>query len=100
MCFCTTETALSVTYLPVQRPARTRTAVEASNHGGTGQLHNLKDDPAELNDLYGSPELAEVQRSLLEDLLTWSLRVQDPLPLPRSRYILKRHPRNYWTDAT
>ena len=70
------------------------------NMEGQGQLYNLKDDPAELNDLYGSPELAEVQRSLLEDLLTWSLRVQDPLPLPRSRYVMKRHPRNYWTDAT
>jgi hypothetical protein len=67
---------------------------------GQGQLYNLKDDPVELNDLYGSPDLAEVQRSLLEDLLTWSLRVQDPLPLPRSRYVLKKHPRNYWTDAT
>ena len=31
------------------------------------------------------------------DLLTWILRVQDPLPLPRRRYVVKTDPRNYWT---
>lgn len=67
---------------------------------GRGQLYNLNDDPAELHNLYGSPRLAEVQQALLEDLVTWVLRVQDPLPAPRSRYVMKRHPRNFWTDAS
>ena len=63
---------------------------------GRGQLHNLADDPAELDDLCGRPEVADVERELLADLLAWTLRAQDPLPLPRRRYIMKRDPRNWW----
>jgi hypothetical protein len=50
-----------------------------------------------VTNLYGKPECAEKQMELLEELLTWRLRVEDPLPLPRTRYVLKRDPRNYWT---
>ncbi|NOX97132.1 MAG: sulfatase-like hydrolase/transferase, partial [Nitrospirae bacterium] len=57
---------------------------------GKGELYNLKDDPVELNNLYGQPELIKTEKSLLEELLTWLLRVQDPLPLPRRRYIMKK----------
>ena len=32
---------------------------------------------------------------LLEELMTWELRVQDPLPVPRNRYHFKRNPFNY-----
>ena len=32
---------------------------------------------------------------LLEELMTWQLRVQDPLPVPRNRYHFKRNPYNY-----
>jgi len=64
---------------------------------GSGQLYDLKRDPAELRNLYRKPEAADKCRELLEDLLTWRLRVEDPLPLPRQRYVMKRDPRNYWT---
>lgn len=64
---------------------------------GRGQLYNLDEDPVELEDLYGRPEVVEVQMELLEELLAWSLRAQDPLPLPRRRYVMKTDPRNYWT---
>ena len=63
---------------------------------GRGQLHNLAEDPAEVNDLFGHPDCAAVQADLLADLLAWTLRMQDPLPLPVSKYIPKRDPRNYW----
>jgi arylsulfatase A-like enzyme len=63
---------------------------------GHGQLYNLADDPVELVNLYGRPEHADLQRELLADLLAWTLRAQDPLPLPRHRYIMKTDPRNYW----
>ena len=63
---------------------------------GRGQLHNLAEDPVELENLYGRPEVAEIQMEMLEELLAWALRVQDPLPLPVRRYAMKIDPRNYW----
>jgi len=64
---------------------------------GRGQLHNLARDPAELENLFGRPETAAIERELLADLLAWTLRAEDPLPLPRTRYVAKTDPRNYWT---
>jgi arylsulfatase A-like enzyme len=64
---------------------------------GRGQLYNLREDRAELRNLFGCPEVAVKQQELVQDLLTWMLRVQDPLPLPRRRYVLKRDERNYWS---
>lgn len=40
--------------------------------------------------------LCRVERELIGEMLKWRLRVQDSLPLPRRRYVLKRHPRGYW----
>ena len=64
---------------------------------GRGQLYHLASDPAELTDLYSRPEHAAVRQELLADLLAWTLRMQDPLPLPRRRYVPKTDPRNYWS---
>jgi hypothetical protein len=64
---------------------------------GAGQLYDLEADPVELNNLYGDPEFVEVERALLAELLAWTLRAQDPLPLPRRRYVMKTDPRNYWS---
>jgi arylsulfatase A-like enzyme len=63
---------------------------------GRGQLYNLVEDPVELNNLWNDPRYNAIQQELVQDLLTWVLRVHDPLPLPRRRYVLKRDPRNYW----
>ncbi len=60
-----------------------------------GRLYHLSEDPAELNDLYGQSQYQDKQMELLQDMLGWELRTQDPLPLPK-RYILKRDPRNYY----
>ena len=68
------------------------------NMEGKGELYNLKNDPVELNNVYDNPELIDIRQSLLEDLLTWVLRVQDPLPLPRKRYVFKKDRRNYRTS--
>lgn len=57
---------------------------------GRGQLYDLAKDPSELANLYDSPEHASKCRELLADLLAWRLRVEDPLPLPRARYVMKR----------
>jgi arylsulfatase A-like enzyme len=64
---------------------------------GHGRLFNLWNDPAEVHDLYDRPELSKKRTELLEDLLAWALRMQDPLPLPRKRYVMKKPPRGYWT---
>jgi hypothetical protein len=64
---------------------------------GRGQLYNLAEDPVELENLYGQPEYIGIQCELLADLLAWTLRAEDPLPLPRRRYVIKTDPRNYWS---
>lgn len=63
---------------------------------GEGQLYDLSRDPAELENLFGRKDLVEKQAELTAELLAWTLRVQDPLPLPRRRYVMKTDPRNYW----
>ncbi|HTV42777.1 MAG TPA: sulfatase-like hydrolase/transferase [Candidatus Sulfotelmatobacter sp.] len=71
------------------------------NARGVGELYHLASDPAELRNLFGLPEYARQQMELLQDMLTWELRTQDPLPLPDSpphKYIFKRDPRNYWVE--
>lgn len=62
---------------------------------GRGQLYNLADDPGELENLYGGEATAEIQQELTADLVAWMLRTQDPLPLPRRRYVMKSDERNY-----
>ncbi|MEY8685640.1 sulfatase-like hydrolase/transferase [Bacteroides sp. AN502(2024)] len=62
---------------------------------GRGELYNLKADPSEINNLYNKKKYASKQMELLEELMTWELRVQHPLPVPRNRYHFKRNPYNY-----
>jgi len=60
------------------------------------KLYNLVDDPAELHDLYKEEGYEGKKLELLQDMLGWELRTQDPLPLPHRRYVMRRDPRNYW----
>ena len=64
---------------------------------GSGQLYNLAEDPFEMNNLYDARYPSEIQSELLAEMLVWTLRLQDPLPLPRRRYKMKSDPRNYWS---
>jgi hypothetical protein len=63
---------------------------------GRGQLYNMKVDFLELNNVYDKPGYEEIQREMLAEMLTWTLRAQDPLPYPE-KYAMKTDPRNYWT---
>jgi arylsulfatase A-like enzyme len=65
---------------------------------GVGQLYDLSQDPRELTNLYDKPEWNAIQRELLELLLVWTLRVSDPLPYPKDKYVMKTDPRNYWAS--
>lgn len=62
---------------------------------GRGELYNLKKDPSEINNLYEDEECADKRSELLQEMMTWTLRLQDPLPVPRHRYTFKRTPYNY-----
>ena len=64
---------------------------------GCGQLYNLADDPAEIVSLFDSSESRDVRLGLVEELLTWTLRAQDPLPLPGGYNERKNHSGYYWT---
>ena len=63
---------------------------------GCGELYNLAVDPAEQHNRFGDPACAAIQTDLLEGLLAWALRAEDPLPAPRRRYVVKRDPRNWY----
>lgn len=67
------------------------------NMQGNGRMYHLPDDPGEVHDLYDDPAHKEKKVELLEELMAWELRTQDPLPLPRTRYIYRGDKRNYWT---
>lgn len=68
---------------------------------GNGQLYDLIKDQGEVHNLFGDLSVASKQMELLQDLLTWELRSQDPLPMPHPskdrRYGFKRDPKNYWS---
>jgi len=67
---------------------------------GSGQMYDLVNDPAEIHNLFGKKKYAAKQLELLEDMLTWELRTQDPLPYPRPNknrhYGFRRDPYNYY----
>lgn len=47
---------------------------------GYGQLYHLSSDPAELNNRFGQPDVAETQATLMAELAMWTIRTQDDLP--------------------
>ncbi|MGP3963263.1 sulfatase-like hydrolase/transferase [Nonomuraea sp. 3N208] len=60
---------------------------------GTGELYDLEADPAELDNRYDDPALAEIRATLTTDLARWMIRVRDDLP--EAAYTLKRAPHNW-----
>lgn len=65
---------------------------------GRGELYHLTRDPSERKNLFGLAQYQEKQMELLQDMLAWELRTQDPLPLP-DRYVFKRNPNNYLVSS-
>lgn len=64
---------------------------------GNGRMYNLAEDPAEVHDLFHDEKYKDKKTELVADMLAWELRSQDPLPLPRRRYIYRGDKHNYWT---
>lgn len=67
------------------------------NMQGNGRLYHISEDPAEVNDLFDNQTYRDKRLELLQDMMAWELRSQDPLPLPRRRYIYRGDEHNYWT---
>lgn len=62
---------------------------------GDTRLYHLPSDPYEVHDLSRDPRHAGRHAELLRELSTWTLRAQDPLPLPAKGYERKTDPHNY-----
>ena len=67
------------------------------NMQGNGRMYNVVKDPSEINDLFKDKRYLTKKIELLQDMMAWELRAQDPLPLPRQRYIYRGDKHNYWT---
>ena len=62
---------------------------------GRGELYNLKEDPSETDNRFDTKKNRAEQLDLLKELITWTIRLQDPLPIPRRQYPFKQNPYNY-----
>lgn len=60
------------------------------------RLYDLETDPYELTNRYGEPELIGTALELMETLARWTIRADDPLPIPDDGYPRQRHARNYY----
>lgn len=50
-----------------------------------GRLHDLTSDPCELKNLFGDIFVAGEQWRMVVELLMWTIRIQDSLPVDESR---------------
>jgi hypothetical protein len=50
---------------------------------GNGELYDLSKDPYELTNLFEQPESAAEASAMLKDLLAWTIRTEDDLPIAR-----------------
>ncbi|AYD47776.1 sulfatase-like hydrolase/transferase [Arachidicoccus soli] len=64
---------------------------------GNGRMYHLAKDKGEINDLFQDKKYESKKMELLQDMMAWELRTQDPLPLPRNRYIYRGDTHNYWS---
>jgi arylsulfatase A-like enzyme len=60
---------------------------------GNGELYDLAADPMELGNRYGDPGLRDRQLALTTELLRWTIRTEDDLPI--ARYTRRRPERNW-----
>lgn len=61
---------------------------------GHGELYDLVQDPGELENLYDDARHAPQKAAMLEELLYWTIRTEDPLP--RAKYLPKVAARNWY----
>lgn len=64
---------------------------------GNGQMYDLASDPAEVTNLFGDPAHHVKQLELTTELLKWTIRTEDDLPV--GRYVRKRPAHNWFATA-
>lgn len=79
----------SVTQSGVQRSVRMSDWKLVASNDGSRELYHLPEDPCELHNRWLDPSCAEVCNEMLNELLAWMLAVQDDLPTPAKRYLIK-----------
>jgi arylsulfatase A-like enzyme len=62
---------------------------------GNGELYDVEADPAELTNLFDDAAHRETRARLTDELLRWTIRAEDDLPL--AGYVPKRAERNWYT---
>ncbi len=60
---------------------------------GNGELYDVGADPAELANRFDDPTCRDVRHRLVEELLRWTIRAEDDLPL--ASYVPRRAERNW-----
>lgn len=65
---------------------------------GNGYLYCLKDDPAEIHNLWDDARYLEKKADMLTCLTAAILKADDPIPAPHNRYRTKVHPKGFWCD--
>jgi len=63
---------------------------------GNGELYDVEADRAELSNLFDDPMHVDVRQRLTEELLRWTIRAEDDLPL--ANYVPKRAERNWYAS--
>jgi arylsulfatase A-like enzyme len=61
---------------------------------GNGELYDLQSDPGELTNLFNDSEHRHIRHELVEELLRWTIRAEDDLPV--ASYVPKRAERNWY----
>lgn len=64
---------------------RTRDHKLVFRPAGQSELYRYQDDPRELNNRYGGPELAAIQSGLKEQLLEWYLASTGVAPMDKDQ---------------
>lgn len=62
---------------------------------GNGEMYDMKNDPSEMENLFGKKKYRKQQDMLLQELLKWEISTTDQIPVPRDRYRFKRYRHNY-----
>ena len=63
---------------------------------GAGYLYDIKNDPAELKNLWDDAGALSIRADMLTALSAVMMRNTDPIPAPHNRYRIKTHPKGYW----
>jgi len=86
---CTFDCLNNMTQSGVLRMVRKGKWKLVADDSGRQQLYDVVADPAELQDRIDDPDLKDTVINMQQELITWTLRMQDPIPEPKGKYRFK-----------